>query len=249
MILLVDAGNSRIKWRMWRQGLIHSGGELPTGSCAGLVAAWSGYQAEAACVSSVAGEEVNLAIQTGLDGVLGEKGAKSHWLAALSQGHGIVSHYQPAGSLGSDRFAALVAAHRRQRVDWVVVSVGTALTADMLTAEGEFLGGCIAPGPDLMQAALARGTARVQVHAATTAMDWPRNTQTAVGQGIAWALWGVVEGMSRQLAQAAGRPPRVLLTGGARHVLRPLLSDDVVQVDELVLEGLAWIARDLGYDA
>jgi pantothenate kinase type III len=55
--------------------------------------------------------------------------------------------------------------------------------------------------------------------------------------------------MSRKFLQATQRPPSILLSGGARAVLRPLLSGEVVEVDELVLEGLAWIARDLGYDA
>jgi pantothenate kinase type III len=70
-----------------------------------------------------------------------------------------------------------------------------------------------------------------------------------VDQGIAWALWGVVEGMSRQLLQTVGRRPRILLAGGGRAALRPLLPSELVETDELVLEGLTWIARDLGYDA
>jgi type III pantothenate kinase len=174
---------------------------------------------------------------------------KQHWLSAVAQAHGLFSHYKPAESLGTDRFAALVAARRRSETDWVVVNVGTAMTADMLTAEGHFLGGAIVPGPVLMRDALDKGTARVHIDEPLASMDVPGNTQSAVGQGIAWALWGVVEGMSRQLTLAVGRSPRILLSGGARGFLRPLLKDEVLEVDELVLEGLAWIARDLGYDA
>ncbi len=249
MILLVDAGNSRIKWRLLDHGRIQASGDAPTVSSGKLADPWRGLRAQAACISSVAGDEVNQAIRRGLSGVLEGAGDKQHWLAAQGHAHGVTSHYQPPESLGVDRFAALVAAHRRQAWDWVVVNVGTAMTADMLTADGHFLGGAIVPGPVLMRDALDRGTAGVHVNPGAEGAALPRDTPSAVGQGIAWALWGVVEGMSRQLSQSVNRPPRVLVSGGARGFLLPFLKGEVVEVDELVLEGLAWIARDLGYDA
>jgi pantothenate kinase type III len=92
--------------------------------------------------------------------------------------------------------------------------------------------------------------------------DFPLDTGSAVESGIALALLGVVRGMRERLVgfrvsgraasgmpagHAAGQLPRVLLTGGARACLRPLLDGEVFEVDDLVIEGLAWIARDLGY--
>jgi type III pantothenate kinase len=250
MILLVDAGNSRIKWRLQRQGRILSAGDVATAACGSLMEeAWQGMQAGAACVSSVAGEGVARVLRQALERVLAATGEQARWLVSPPQGHGIVNLYEPAESLGTDRFAALVAAHRRQAVDWVVVNVGTAMTVDMLTGEGRFLGGAIVPGPELMREALGRGTAGVRADAVPEVSGWPRNTRVAVGMGVAWALWGVVEGMIRQLSQATARQPRILLSGGARAALWPPPRGEVTEVDELVLEGLAWIARDLGYDA
>lgn len=249
MILLVDAGNSRIKWRLLQRGECLSSGELATASCKELIKSWNGVRAQAACISSVAGDMANEAIRAGLAQVLEGAGDRQHWLACSAQAHGISSHYEPAGSLGVDRFVALVAAHRRLATDWVVVNVGTAMTVDMLTADGQFLGGAIVPGPALMRDALDRGTARVHVSALAAGMALPNDTQSAVGQGIAWALWGAVEGTCRQFTQAVGRTPRILLSGGARSFLRPFLTNEVVETDELVLEGVACIARDLGYDA
>lgn len=224
-------------------------GACDTAFCGGLVEAWSGLEVVAACVSSVAGEETDHVLRRVLGEKLEHDQTRVHWLVPLAQGHGVINQYEPCDGLGSDRYAALVAAHRRQETDWVVVNVGTAVTADMLTAEGVFLGGVIAPGPALMRSALDRGTASVRAleHAARVAQ--PRNTLAAVGTGIPWALWGVVEGMKREFQRTLGRTPNVLLSGGARHVLAPLLGEGVEQVNELVLEGLAWIARDLGYDA
>jgi type III pantothenate kinase len=252
LILLVDAGNSRIKWRLQARGKALAAGALPTSAWADLPGAWHGCQARAACVCSVAGEKVDAALRQGLAQVLAGAGGQAgavHWLVAQARAHGVENLYAPAAALGPDRYAALVAARRRQKIGWVVVNVGTAMTADMLAADGRYLGGIILPGPDLMRRALAQGTAGVRLEGAAEAVDPPRNTRAAVSRGIAWALWGGVEGMKRHLELAQGRPARVMLSGGGRNLLAPMLGDGVTVVDELVLEGLAWIARDLGYDA
>jgi len=258
VILLVDAGNSRIKWRLLARARSQAQGTLPTSACDTLARHWAGLRADAAVVCSVAGESVDTALRQALWVPLQRTGVE-HWLVSPAQGHGLRSHYQPSGTLGPDRFASLVAAHRLRAVDWLVVTVGTALTADMLTAAGEFLGGAIAPGPHLLRASLAGGTAGIQVAETLAPWEamapgsapetWPRDTPSAVAQGMALALRGVVEGMSRRMALAQGQPPAVLLSGGARGVLRPWLDPEITEVDQLVLEGLACIARDLGYAA
>jgi len=248
VIFLLDVGNSRIKWRLQQHGGIQDQGAIPTVSCKDAERHWSGLLADMACVSSVAGAAVDEVVLQALRTVLKRDG-KVHWLVSPAQGHGLTSDYVPPESLGPDRFAALVAARRLRQVDWVVVNVGTALTVDMLTAEGRFLGGAIAPGPRLMRESLSIGTARAHSAEPTGLEDWPRDTRSAVGQGIAYALWGVVQGMSWRLARSVGHQPSVLLSGGAREILRPLLPRDTTEVNELVLEGLAWIARDLGYAA
>lgn len=246
MTLLVDAGNTRIKWRVLLNGDVLLVGALPTEQFSRLENAWAAISVgDSAVVCSVANSHVNQLIKT----CLARFSPNAHWLTALPEGHGVVNLYRPPESLGADRFAALIAAHRHQAEDQVVVGVGTALTADMLTADGRFLGGCIVPGPRLMRDALVGGTARVRAGAFVHGADWPRNTESAVGYGIGLALSGVVEGMRHRLKEYVGRSPRILLSGGARQALRPFLDGEVVEMDELVLEGLAWIARDLGYDA
>lgn len=274
MILLVDAGNSRIKWRLQTRGAIQAQGSVPTSAWVELPRHWQGRQADAALVCCVAGQGVEEGLGQAVQAVLRGRNTL-HWLLSPAQGHGIRNQYDPPASLGPDRFAALVAAHSLQPLDWLVVSVGTALTVDMLTAAGVFLGGAIAPGPTLMADALKRGTAGLQEAAAAVTvttmleptsqpndraeeglpavMEWPRNTHSAVAQGIAHALGGVVAGMSRRMQLALGQAPAVLLSGGARGLLRPLLpmllAPEVTEVEDLVLEGLTCIARDLGYNA
>lgn len=243
MILLLDAGNTRIKW-----GVRHAGAWQVRGVCqawevARLRADLAAYPLRRALLCCVANE----ATRAALDDLLATCVDRLDWLVAAADAHGVRNAYQPPESLGADRYAALVAAVRRGLGACVVASVGTALTVDALTADGRFLGGAIAPGPDLMRAALLRGTAGVR--AFSVPVDgFPSETGAAVASGIALAQAGVVAGMRERLARQTGQPVTVLLSGGARAVLENLLEPPVVEADDLVLEGLAWIAKDREWD-
>lgn len=125
----------------------------------------------------------------------------------------------------------------------------------------------ILPGPDLMGAALAGGTAgigpgRAGLNLPLDLSRPPDATARAVAQGVAWGLWGGVMGMVWTLGRTTGREVGVLVSGGGRAVLGQMRENVAahapgtlpamapwVEVDELVLEGVAWIARDLGLDA
>lgn len=244
MILLVDAGNTRIKWATWAGGEVRRDGVCPTRDVADFARACEQGGITHAVVACVAGGDVRSSLARDLE----HEGIAIHWLQPEYAAHGLVNRYQPPESLGADRYAALVGAAHRCHRDCVVVGVGTAMTADMLTGAGEFLGGCIVPGPDLMRASLLSGTAGVGASSGGW-RDFPRDTGAAVDSGVALALLGVVRGMRERLAgmgDAKSELPAVILTGGARACLGPLLPGEVIEIDELVLEGLAWIARDLG---
>lgn len=249
MTLLLDAGNSRIKWADLADEASDSGGACPITDVSVLRRAFAEKKRDHAVVSCVAGE----AVREALAGVFSEAGISVHWIRSESEGHGLRNHYAPPESLGSDRYAALVGATRRFHRDCVVVNVGTAITADILTGDGQFLGGCIAPGPDLMRKSLYSATAGISPMAGDW-QDFPSTTGAGVATGVAQALLGVAQGMRERLAVLRGGEfgvvlPAVVLGGGARQWLRPLLRGEVFEVDELVLEGLAWIARDLGFAA
>ncbi len=253
MILLVDAGNTRIKWALWSGGDVRQDGVCPSSELADLVRVCARRGIAHAVVTCVAGSIVRAALVQYLEAA----GIATHWLRSEHFAHGLRNFYEPPESLGTDRYAALIGASRRFRRDCVVASVGTAMTVDMLRGDGEFLGGCIVPGPNLMRASLFAGTAGVGPSAGGW-RDFPRDTGAAVDSGIALAMQGVVQGMRMRLAGVHGTDPErakpdslpaIILTGGARAMLRPLLSGEVFEIDELVLEGLAWIARDLGFAA
>lgn len=243
MILLLDAGNTRIKWGVRQAGEWLAQGVCPTREVACLQADLAPYPPRRALLCCVA----NGATRAALDKLLADRVEHLAWLTPAAEAHGVRNAYQPPESLGADRYAALVAAARRGLGDCVVASVGTALTVDALTADGQFLGGAIAPGPDLMRAALLEGTAGVREFSSAVA-GFPSDTGKAVASGIALAQAGVVAGMRERLARLTGNPVTVLLSGGARALLTSLLEPPVVEADDLVLEGLAWIAKDKEWD-
>ena len=246
MILLLDAGNTRIKWGVRQAGVWLARGVLPTSEAGRLGGSWAAFPLRAALLSCVAGPETRSTLET----MLTPRVALLHWLRAAVDAHGVHSDYQPADSLGSDRFAALVAAGRRKLGACLVVNVGTAMTVDALTAAGRFLGGCIVPGPELMRSILLRGTAQVREADATAGQGsgLPRSTDAAVATGIALALAGAVAGMRERLLRDGGETVTLLLSGGARSILDGLLEPPLLEVDDLVLEGLVWIAKDLKWE-
>lgn len=247
MILLLDAGNTRIKWGVRQAGVWLARGVCPTAEVASLHADLAVFPLRRALLCCVA----NDATRAALESLLAPRVEDLVWLTAATDVHGVHNAYQPPESLGADRYAALVAAAHLGLGDCVVASVGTALTVDALTADGRFLGGVIAPGPALMQAALLDGTAGVREFSGSVAnsvTDFPCDTGAAVASGIALAQAGVVVAMRERLAHLTGNPVTVLLSGGARALLTSLLEPPVVEADDLVLEGLAWIAKDKEWD-
>src|SRR3990167_3328495 len=239
MILVIDAGNTRIKWGAhnglgWRkQGVV--GHDAVAYLTAPLRAV---PQIRQAVISSVAGAEVDAMLQAVLD----ELGIASRWVKAEKQACGVSNGYAEA-QLGSDRWAALIAAWHNRRAACVVVSAGTALTVDALSSRGEFLGGLIVPGLSMMKAALAANTAGVgpidgRLH------EFPASTGDAVHSGALRAMAGAVVYMREALPRREGAAPTLLLAGGDAVALQAALSGAGEIVDNLVLEGLVLIAKE-----
>jgi type III pantothenate kinase len=122
----------------------------------------------------------------------------------------------------------------------LVVNAGTATTVDMLTAEGEFLGGAILPGVELMRFVLHEHTGRLPLQEGNYA-DAPRSTLDAIETGCRHAQAGAVERMYRVFREAAPAP-LCIVAGGAGRSLVDQLSMPRRYVENLVLDGLAHIA-------
>ena len=162
-----------------------------------------------------------------------------HIVQAQAQQCGVRNAYVQVTQLGSDRWAALIAAWQMQGEACLVVNCGTATTVDALSAQGEFLGGLILPSVDLMQSSLVRNTA--QLDASVGALqDFPCNTADAIYSGAVQATLGAI----RQQA-ALLRTQKILLSGGAAGNIHAHLGVSCKLVDNLVLRGLAIIGQEM----
>lgn len=238
LILAVDAGNTRLKWGLRQSGGWRRKGWLPIGEAGRLAETVASAQPGHAVVSCVAGEEVRSALAAGLERL----GLAALWVEAQADRYGVHNSYSEPAQLGADRYAMLVAAVQLGLAPCVIVGAGTAVTVDALGEDGTFLGGLILPGPKLMRQALAAGTAGVRMLTGEV-QDFPRSTGDAVETGIWRALSGAVEDMRGRLSRASGRPVAAVLTGGEGPALAAHVAEPRRVVEDLVLEGLACIAR------
>jgi type III pantothenate kinase len=249
--LLVDAGNSRIKWALAEpDGSLQSTGAL---AHANLDDApdWGALPTPAgAWISNVAGEQVGARIDALID---------AHWPAlprttirACAQQCGVTNGYRTPESLGSDRWAGMIGAHAAFPGEPLLIATfGTATTLEALRADGRFVGGLIAPGWSLMMRALGEHTAQLPVidvpaarelglHAAQP--SFATDTRRSISAGCALAQAAFVERMWTELRAQWDAPVRLVVSGGAADEVIAALKPPFTRHDSLVLSGLALIA-------
>lgn len=232
MIICIDSGNTRIKWGVRDADGWLAQGALTQGDISSLGLLVKEWRPLGIWLSNVAGPNVLAAIRQ----VLSPWQVPIREVKSCAIGHGVSNGYENPGQLGVDRWSALIGARGITRAACLVVMAGTATTIDTLDANGQFLGGFILPGLDLMRRALARDTAALPL-ASGDHQSYPRNTVDAITSGCLEAQLGAIE---RAFSRIAREPDAVcLLSGGGAHLLAPQLSMAHRLIDNLVLEGLA----------
>jgi type III pantothenate kinase len=238
-LIAIDAGNTRIKWgvhdgRAWTRT-----GSIATADSGRLRESWGmAPPAGRAIASNVAGAKA----QDDIERACRDAGL---WLTTIhseSAQLGVTNGYRDPRQLGADRWAALIAAHRAGPGHKLVVNAGTALTIDALTDEGRFLGGLIVPGPALMRRALDRGTAGLRLTEGEL-HELPASTPDAITSGAIQACAGAVERLAKAMAAHGAPPGRIILSGGAAAGIAASLPLPATLHENLVLDGLALIAR------
>lgn len=247
--LLVDIGNSRIKWALL------DGTSLGKGRAA-VHSGWrsgdyvrrlftSARAPGRAVVASVAGPRVRRAFATAAR----RAGVAAHFVAVPRRAGGVTVGYAEPWRLGVDRFAAVVGAHEiLGGVPVCVVGVGTAMTIDLVDGDGRHRGGVIVPAPDLMMETLLTQTygirRRAQGGAAGGTGIFGRSTRDAIERGARYAAAALVDRAVEEASGPLGREPLVVLTGGDAGAVRPLVRSRCIAVPDLVLRGLAVLARE-----
>ncbi|HEX3802067.1 MAG TPA: type III pantothenate kinase [Solirubrobacteraceae bacterium] len=145
--------------------------------------------------------------------------------------------------VGADRLVNSVAAYARTGSTCVVVDFGTAITYDVVSADGEYLGGIITPGIEISLDALSERAAKLpRVELTEPRAVIGRSTVEAIRSGIAFGFAGQVEGIVRRLRAELGEDTRVIATGGFSTVMYPFIKETIDEIDEfLTLTGLRLI--------
>lgn len=150
---------------------------------------------------------------------------------------GVRIAYDRPAKLGVDRFLALIAAHARAPKPWLIAGVGTALTVDLLDAQGRHHGGRIGPSPRLMREALHRAAAHLPAQGGEY-REFADDTEDALVSGCDGAALGLIDRSLHQAATLLGETPGLLLHGGGADALLAQLTT-AEYAPSLVLEGLA----------
>lgn len=249
MTLLVDAGNTFLKWARLEGDsvgrattVVHHGVE-PDEWQAALGAI--GRAPRRVVVANVAGSAFAVRLR---------EWTRATWQVdpefptASRSALGVTNAYPRPAALGIDRWLGMVAAWHAARAPLLCASAGTAFTIDLIDADGAHQGGCIVPGARLMRESLNAQTSGV---AAAAMLDPPAtdgvfgiNTAGAVQQGAWLALAALADRTALSLEASAGTAARVYLTGGAAPQIAALMRRPVEQVPDLVLRGLALCLKE-----
>ena len=245
-LLVIDAGNTRLKWAVKQGGALHHHG-AHTFSAAedyGVPDALSEALTQLpdeALMGSVASTRVGQVIRRWLT-------AKKVPLTEVEVGtkQCLQLAYTDHRTLGVDRWLAMLGAQVLSPGALCVADCGTALTLDAVDQDGRHLGGLITPGFELMQSALLSRTARIN------AADQPLpeslfgdSTGAAVNAGATYSLAAILDRFVAETAASLSCDPVVMVTGGGRERLLRYAHSDAIEVPDLVLLGMASLS-DVG---
>ncbi len=241
--LLLDGGNSRIKWAWIEEGRIMRTGHAPYRDLSPLAQDWQQYGGKHIKItgSAVCGIAKQEAVQQQISNPI-------EWLGSMPRALGVTNHYRNPGEHGADRWFNALGSRRFSKNACIIVSCGTAVTVDALTADNHYLGGSILPGFHLMRESLVQKTARLN-RAEGHCYPFPTTTANALSTGIMDAVCGAVILMYNRLqARCDGHVPDLIITGGgAAKVAAALpetfaLDKQIKIIDNLVIYGLLeWI--------
>lgn len=277
MQLLIDIGNTRLKWAFATSeatlGAWFASSAMDTVAAENLAealaAVLNGAVFRTACsvvlISNVAGPQAAALVKTQILRLDPDLSAAIHWFASAPLLGGVENRYREPEKLGCDRFAALIGAralHPGQPL--CVVNCGTATTIDALSASGEFLGGWILPGLNLMKGALVANTALLpDRRTANYDNKFPEksytdrsyqaddrssretdrlfgdNTESGIDLGCLAAQAGAIN-----RAISLHDKAHCILSGGSAKPVSAGLSSSFTLVENLVLIGLQIIARN-----
>jgi type III pantothenate kinase len=242
-MLVVDIGNSRIKWATVKDG------ELTGHGAADYQDETLERQLDAAFEHvDQPGAVAYCSVGASTTGKVLERWTDQRWsveafrVVTAAEGFGVRCAYARPETLGADRWAALVACRHQRKGAAVVVDCGTAITLDAISDTGEHLGGVIVPGVTLMRLALTTRTDQIPAQESDSGEVLAKSTADGVAAGTLYAAAAAVDRLAREMGRYLPPGSARILTGGAMAPLPPLMLTAFQTEPHLVLYGLAVIA-------
>ena len=240
-VLECDLGNSRCKWRL----LGEEGSALEMGSFfyrEGFERLPLPQNVQRIRVSAVADDTVVAGFRSRLQ----ELGVEPEFAQSSAAAAGVVNAYiDSPEKLGVDRWLAVIAAYNRCGGAVLVIDAGSALTVDLVAADGVHLGGYIVPGGQLMMSSLRSDTGGVRFEPGdySAGLAFGGTTADAVNAGVLAAQAGAVLVAIEEARRRIPKDFAILLAGGGAGALKAGLNlgSDVEEVPDLVLDGLRWL--------
>lgn len=235
-VLLIDQGNTRLKWVRAR------GGELLEDT-----AGRGDFEAfTRACEEQEAPDSIRLSSVAGEDAVSGlVEFCRACWgvepavMRSAANHSGVSNGYESPEKLGVDRWLAIVGAVSRHGKPVVVWDLGTATTIDAVDEYGNHIGGMIYPGPATMLRSLGRDTKlKVPDDLSGAGIAAGRSTAACISNGVLAAQLGALNQFMRACPESMGQDPKLVITGGAAGELIPALDFPFVHDPWLVFRGM-----------
>ncbi|TPW16169.1 MAG: type III pantothenate kinase [Halothiobacillaceae bacterium] len=245
MILLIDIGNSRFKWALFDgEGVVQRGAALhPDDMEAFATSTWGTIEKPLRVViSTVASPQLTERLA---GWAMAQWSLSVEIMVSPAAGYGVKNAYGEPGSLGSDRWAAMVAVRSEFKNRAVcVVGCGTAVTIDVINRKGEHQGGLILPGLTMMRHALVNETDRIKIGQSSLNDEGAQisflacDTGNAVIGGTFYALIAAIDRITHDIVAELGVNTARVITGGDAPALLPLLAAKYIHRDTLVIDGL-----------
>ncbi|HEY8035442.1 MAG TPA: type III pantothenate kinase [Methylobacter sp.] len=238
MNLLIDMGNTRLKWAVARAGQIMPGAPLVNSRISRdeLAGLWENIHRPSRLVVSCVSanqllelvQSVALELWPDVDIIL---------VKSQAQAFGVINSYQQPEKLGVDRWLALIAVWQQYQTLACIVDCGTAITVDLIDADGRHQGGLISPGLTLMKKSLGQGTDALPFSETNHVCALANYTEAAIYSGTLMAALGLVEHV------LAKQPKNIqlILTGGDAELIARELGIACIVEHDLVLQGLLCI--------
>ena len=238
MNLLLDLGNSRLKWVCVENEQFSPVQSLPNSqlTCPALISLWEHLKPQKIAISCVGNGQLLQMIHAAIAQLWGD--ISPYLATSTKQACDVSNSYLQPEKLGVDRFLALIAARQKTALHVCVVDCGTAITVDVLNEAGEHQGGLICAGLSLMKKSLALNTADLPLVDTPAKVELSRNTQAAIFNGTLLAACGLIEKVMQQLPKNT----KLFLTGGDAAQISSQLNCPFFLEPNLVLQGLNALA-------